>query len=838
MLVESKRLNPLYILLDPIGERYILLGEDKEIPYYDLQIGCVIGAKNYGFNIISSEKQDLYYTQCPIYGLEIKNNLLTIYEEGKNIPWKFSLDGECIEDAKFLSISREDVRYLSTNLGVGSSSLEKVNAESYLFEFNRYNLSKSLNFYTIVDDTLFINSSVKKINRKMLYAEFKNNTTIKKIILEEGIEEITAGAFSDFSCLTTICIPKSIDEIPLYIVSEKIANNLQVFYKDNKFPIIYQLLISRFSEQKTSIKKSIDGLYDVLRIEGNTLHIREVSKKTIDALIILNFSDITTIVIDDEFVVDNTCTDFIKTFYEGINSICSVNKIIFEKKCSKIISKNGVEYQYNERTLSFNKIKIIYPDMAKSITGELFNLLGINGNIYESVFELVLNHLGTYDKYLYDEEKYTKLFIMGFIDIMKELNKYNPIDGIQQDLIIITYIERIIKILFGEKPLISNKTTEKENVDLTKWENYLFFQKSLGIKDKTIIYNCNFNEGKIIMPPLSLFSANSFSRTTFNNVIFENVTASSWQPTFIDGVHTYVEKTLGSDITFKSNLYLELGRDCNAACDFCMNHSFPPEDLDIDSVEKSLDFLLPYLDEIFIGGGEPTLKVELLYKLKHLFQKHSKTPTIFSNGTASFDTYKMIWDSGINIGISRHAISDNENNKIFGVDGILSEVKLSEMIEQQRERRLTIFVTCMPEHIYSTKSILQFIDIFHKIGCNIIFQSPMLDKTLGDFKLIYDLEINPCSSIFAEVGETLKDLNFSSNVNIIGTAGYRIVTYKKFESGIISFKEYITNKEFEQSWPYAIKRTFDLSIKPSGNIYENWNGEGKKLSLSYKNKNL
>ncbi len=833
MVAESKRLNPLSIALDSILEKYILLGEYQEIPDYDLQSGCVIGSKNYGFNLITPNEKESYYTQCPIYALEVKNNLLIVHEEGKTIPWKFSLDGNCINAASFLAFSRKDVKYLTENLGLHKALLERVNEEAYSFESNISNVSENSNFYNISGDTLIINSNVEKINRKMFYKDFSNNKTINKIILEDGIKTIDAGSFSDFSNLTTLYIPKSVENIALYIADEKITNNLQVFFEEKKLPIKYGIFVDLFFKQKIPVKKAIDMLHDIFTIEDNILHIKKISKNTIDALIIFDFLNITTIVIDDDLVDNNNDKTFIKDFYNVINNIDTFNKVVFKKECSIIVTKEEVEYEYNEKTLVLNNEKTFYPNMAKLITDEIINLLGITANNYELIFELFINQLGESGKYLINENQYIKLFIMGFTDIMKVLIKYDSINDLQQESTIVTWIEKITNILLGKDSLISNKIISEKIVDLTECQNYLLFQKIFGIENASITEKCDFYNTKIIMPSLPLFSFNSFFRTTFNKVNFSNITPSSWQPKIIDGVSENTEKSLGGGITFKTNLYLELGRECNAACSFCMNKSFEHEDLNFDSLQKSIEFLAPYLDDVFIGGGEPTLKMEFLYKAKQILQSYFINPTIISNGSGLSDTYKMLWDEGMNIGISRHAVSDDENKEIFGINEILSENQLSEMIEQQKGRKLTIFVTCMPEHIYSTESILKFIDTFHKLGCNIIFQSPMLDKTLGNLNKIYELKDNPTSQIFTEAGIKLRNSKFSSSIPIIGTAGYRLVTYEKIGLGTISFKEYITNKEYENCWPGAIKRTFDLAIKPSGDIFENWNSEGKKLELNF-----
>ncbi|MDD3048423.1 MAG: hypothetical protein PHQ89_00325 [Bacilli bacterium] len=838
MVIKSKRLNPLSIKLDPISNQYILLGDYPEIPDCDLKKGCLLGTNNYGFNIITPNEEVLYYTQCPIITLEIKNNLLKIHEEGKTTPWKFSLEGGCINAATFLVYSRRDVDYLNNNLGVSRNLLERVNREALSFKQNKSDIEDNLKYYTINDNTLTIKSSLETINRKIFYNDFKNNQTINTIIIENGIKNIEAGSFSDFLNLYSLYIPESVENISLYISKDRITQYLQVFYKNNVIPIIYSRFITKFFGQKVSIKEEIDKLYNIFEVKDNVLHIKKVSKTAMDALSLLNFDDITTIIIEDD--LDANKHD--KAFLNESNNLLHifnyfpVKKIIYEKKCSLIVPEFGTEYIFDGKPLILDKYNraSVYPQLTKLITTELINLLNIPDNNYETVFKLMLDKLSECSIYVKDETTYSKTYIRAFMECVNALNKYGSINESNEDLNKLDYIKKINKMVFGDVPLIINKTINDENIDLTEFENCLLFQKTIVTRKTGLVKDCKFNNTTINMPPLSLLSSNSFFNTKFNNVDFKNITPDSWQPTFINGKFEKNKESLGSGITFKNSLYLELGRECNATCSYCMNKSFPHEDLDFNSVEKSLKFLAPYLNSLYIGGGEPTLKIEQLYKIKKLLENYSVAPTIISNGTASVNTYNKLWNDGINIGISRHAIDDEENEEIFGTKKVLSSNNLEEMINKQSSQKLTLFVTCMPEHIYSAQSILLFIYNYHRLGCNIIFQSPMLDKTLGNKDKIYDLEENPSNQMFLEAGDVLKDNNFTSTVPIIGTAGYRLVTYKKSKLGTISFKEYISKEEYEETWPKFIKRTFDLSIKPSGDIFENWNSDGKKLTLSFK----
>lgn len=827
MLAESKVSNPLLLSLNTTEKKYILLGEQPEISDINLlkQGGCVIGSNNYGFKIISSGNETLYSTQCRITAIEIKDGLLKIHEEGKHFPWKFSLDGNCINSAIFFSRSRRDVEYLTSVLGIHSALLERVNGESYSVVSDNTNIGNFLDWYSLKDETLIINSKVKKINRRLFNENLKNKNTIKTIILEDGIKTVDAGSFSDFLSLTTLYIPESLENISLYIADERILNNLRVFYKGKKLPIRYGDLSSCCSGQSHSTIKIIDDLYRDFETEDEVMRIKRISRKTVQALYILDFSSVSTVIFETDFVADPNDKKLLEDYNEAINRWDSINKVIFKKSCATIIPRH-IDYQYNGEKLELDCE--VHPDLAKLITKEITNLLSVED---ESIFNLVLDLLGKYKIYLSDERKCSKLFVLGFADVVKALKQYGSFDDTMPYLPK-PIIEDIIKILCGDEALIVRNDFIGGTIDFNEYQNYLTFKKVFGIEQNGMIEACTFTNNKIIMPPLALFTPVSFYKSSFNNVQFENILSSSWQPTIYDDQVFEVEKSLGSGITFKNELYLRFGRECNATCETCWNKTLPPETFNFDDIVKALSSLSPYLDDIFIGGGEPTLKNEYLLKLRRLFDNINTT--VISNGSATSDIYKMLWSNGFNIGISRYSTSADDNKGLFGTSKSLSNSDLSALIEEQRKRRLTIFATCIPGHLYSTEKILEFIDTFHKLGCNIVFQSPMLDKTLGNSRKIYDLDNNPCRQIFGEVGKILKKSNFSNSAPIIGTAGYNLVVFEKSGFGVISFKNYITSRQYDEAWLYAIKRTFDFSITSEGNIYENWNNGGRELVLKPK----
>ena len=94
----------------------------------DLSNGAVFSSSHYGFILITNktgeEEKKFYPTQCPIYGLQIVDGVLNIFEEGKYVSWQFRRSGEMLQTAKFLET--RDYEYL-VNHGMDPQKTERIN---------------------------------------------------------------------------------------------------------------------------------------------------------------------------------------------------------------------------------------------------------------------------------------------------------------------------------------------------------------------------------------------------------------------------------------------------------------------------------------------------------------------------------------------------------------------------------------------------------------------------------------------------------------------------------------------------------------------------------------
>lgn len=138
MKFEEKIDHPLVFRLSHLG--CTILGSSDHKEDLPLSVGAMIGGEHYGFILIvdkyDAQSEFTYLTQCRVSAVELKDDELVVYEEHKYVPWKFDINGNFIEAATFLNISRRDIDYLSSQGIVGEEGIEEVN--SYAFAYKKH----------------------------------------------------------------------------------------------------------------------------------------------------------------------------------------------------------------------------------------------------------------------------------------------------------------------------------------------------------------------------------------------------------------------------------------------------------------------------------------------------------------------------------------------------------------------------------------------------------------------------------------------------------------------------------------------------------------------------
>lgn len=137
--------------------------------------------------------------------------------------------------------------------------------------------------------------------------------------------------------------------------------------------------------------------------------------------------------------------------------------------------------------------------------------------------------------------------------------------------------------------------------------------------------------------------------------------------------------------------------------------------------------------------------------------------------------------------------------------------------------------TCFKGGLDHVSDLEQYIELSDYVGSNVLFQTLHEDLKDGEPSVQID------DGIFDEVITHLKEQGYKvGEVPIYSTGDYKLIIVKsKNEEKTISFKKYITKEELEKEWYRASKRTFDLSMAPNGDVYENWH-QTSNLVLSRK----
>ncbi len=314
----------------------------------------------------------------------------------------------------------------------------------------------------------------------------------------------------------------------------------------------------------------------------------------------------------------------------------------------------------------------------------------------------------------------------------------------------------------------------------------------------------------------------NFSECDISKIRIPNVTPDFWKEHHNDRLFGHV--------TFRTNLYLEFGRFCNGKCIFCRNQYLPCCKFDIEKIEENLKLIFPYVNNIVVGGGEPTLVIDKLMKVARPYRGKGVSWTIFTNASLPYFKLRKL-SHKFSLNISRHSIDDDTNNKVLGVKA-LSNSKLSRL-NKSSYGLITLCATCFDGGLSSAKQIEDYISFYVE---NLHINHLMFKTLHKDFEDSFDstntLPIE--NEVFDEVLSDLGKQGYKIGLPIYSTGNYKLIIAKKGYQ-TISFKQYIEREELEHGWQDAVKRTFDLSMDPSGNIYQNWHQSSDKVL--FKNNN-
>ena len=314
------------------------------------------------------------------------------------------------------------------------------------------------------------------------------------------------------------------------------------------------------------------------------------------------------------------------------------------------------------------------------------------------------------------------------------------------------------------------------------------------------------------------------------NIIMPNINFSDWN-------NVSEQRISQTMFTFRNNLYLEFGRECNANCSFCRNKCMDKQSYKLSKIKRNLLKIAPKLDYIVIGGGEPTLRKKDLSKLFELYDQESfdfkARLNLFTNATSHLldfiDNYFVVRNLGYNV--SRHSADDDINAAVFGLDK--NEFLTWEQL--RKLNRLTLACTCIRGATDSVDKIIEYIKKAEYYGIENVMFSNLHDDASIKFQEsnIKNASVSIDNRILNEAIRLIKEQGYISSYPIISSGGYELIVLKPpyRNRTEISFKRYLSKEELELLWPNAIKRTFDLSMAPDGTIYENWSETGQKVKI-------
>ena len=180
---------------------------------------------------------------------------------------------------------------------------------------------------------------------------------------------------------------------------------------------------------------------------------------------------------------------------------------------------------------------------------------------------------------------------------------------------------------------------------------------------------------------------------------------------------TYLDRADG-----KLWLYVNITDVCNGTCPFCINHCVKEgrSTINPEYYRNILERIKEYIYGVSFTGGEPMLYPDLVNEIigitEEICGSHVEKD-IVTNGTGFeriIDTLKLEYLDSVHL--SRHMISDIDNNSVFGLQTVSSDSIAKVIAKMDDPAQIVINCVLMKDGIDSVEAIAQFLEFAADLG--------------------------------------------------------------------------------------------------------------------------
>jgi len=167
--------------------------------------------------------------------------------------------------------------------------------------------------------------------------------------------------------------------------------------------------------------------------------------------------------------------------------------------------------------------------------------------------------------------------------------------------------------------------------------------------------------------------------------------------------------------------------DCNANCSFCFWEQEQQAPSYMSDLRQVLDTLSSLKDTYTcsLTGGEPTISPILHDILTALKERSNFSKIVLTTNAAGLEDKRYFPGdfAGVvsHVNISRHAVNDTPNEKVFGCSAVPTGAQLYEIIEGFNQKGIDVTINCVLCNQFSDRQrLLNFITAMRGLGASAV----------------------------------------------------------------------------------------------------------------------